>query len=66
MKKIFAIAYKDTLVRFASPSEWLFFILLPILFTVILGSATGSFSDSRVHLPVVDQAQTALSAQLIT
>ena len=66
MKKIFAIAYKDTLVRFASPSEWLFFILLPILFTVILGSATGSFSDSRVHLPVVDQAKTALSAQLIT
>jgi len=66
MKKIFAIAYKDTLVRFASPSEWLFFILLPILFTVILGSATGSVSDSRVHLPVVDQAHTALSAQLIT
>ena len=65
MKKIFAIALKDTLVRFASPSEWLFFILLPILFTVILGSATGSVSDSRVRLPVVDEAQNTLSAQLI-
>lgn len=65
MKKIFAIAFKDTLVRFASPSEWVFFLLLPILFTVILGAATGSTSDSRVHLPVVDQAQTTLSAQLI-
>jgi ABC-2 type transport system permease protein len=66
MKKIFAIAFKDTLVRFASPSEWLFFILLPILFTVILGSATGSASDSRIHLPVVDQAQNAASAELLT
>jgi ABC-2 type transport system permease protein len=66
MKKIIAIAIKDTLVRFASPSEWLFFVLLPILFTVILGSATGSVSDSRVRLPVVDQAQTELSGQLIS
>ena len=66
MKKIFAIAIKDTLVRFASPSEWLFFILLPILFTVILGSATGGIADSRVRLPVVDLAQNTLSAQIIT
>jgi ABC-2 type transport system permease protein len=65
MKKIAAIILKDTLVRFASPSEWLFFILLPILFTVILGSSTGSMSDTRIVLPVVDQAQTDLSAQLI-
>jgi ABC-2 type transport system permease protein len=65
MKKIAAIILKDTLVRFASPSEWLFFILLPILFTVILGSSTGSMSDTRIVLPVVDQAQTDLSAQLV-
>ena len=65
MKKILAIILKDTLVRFASPSEWLFFILLPILFTVILGSATGSFADSRIKLPVVDQAKSSLSTQLI-
>ena len=65
MKKIAAIILKDTLVRFASPSEWLFFILLPILFTVILGSSTGSMSDTRIVLPVVDQAHTDLSAQLV-
>ena len=65
MKKIAAIILKDTLVRFASPSEWLFFILLPILFTVILGSSTGSMSDTRIVLPVVDKAQTDLSAQLV-
>jgi len=53
MKKIFAIALKDT--SYASPHlpNGFFFILLPILFTVILGSATGSVSDSRVRLPVV-------------
>jgi len=66
MKKIFAIALKDTLVRFASPSEWLFFLILPILFTVILSSATGSVSDTRVHLTVVDEAQSTFSAQLIS
>jgi ABC-2 type transport system permease protein len=66
MKKIFAIALKDILIRFSSPSEWLFFLILPILFTVILSSATGSVSDSRVHLPVVDEAQSTLSAQLIS
>ena len=66
MKKIFAIMIKDLRVRFASPSEWLFFLLLPILFTVILGSATGSVSDPRVQLPVVDLAHSSLSAQLST
>ena len=66
MKKIIAIAIKDTLVRFASPSEWLFFLILPILFTVILGSATGSAGDSRIVLPVVNQAENDLSARLIS
>jgi len=66
LKKIIAIAIKDTLVRFASPSEWLFFLILPILFTVILGSATGSAGDSRIVLPVVNQAENDLSARLIS
>ena len=65
MKKIFAIAIKDTLVRFASPSEWIFFLLLPVIFTVILGNATGGVADSRVRLPIVDEAHTTLSEQLI-
>jgi ABC-2 type transport system permease protein len=66
MKKILAIAFKDTLVRFASPSEWLFFLILPILFTVILGSATGSAGDSRIILPLVDQAENDLSTRLVS
>jgi len=36
MKKIFAIAWKDTIIRFASSSELLFFIVLPIIFTFLI------------------------------
>jgi len=66
MKKIFAIAWKDAIVRFASPSEWLFFIVLPLVFTFIFagGVPTGD-EDNRVRLVVVDEAQTDISRQLI-
>jgi ABC-2 type transport system permease protein len=65
MKKIFAIAWKDTLMRFAGWSRWLFFLILPIVFTVVLAGGTGGSSDSRVRLVVVDQANSPLSADLI-
>ena len=48
MKKIFAIAWKDTLMRFTGWSEWLFFLVLPIVFTLVLAGGTGGSSDSRV------------------
>ena len=41
MKKIFAIAWKDTLMRFTGWSEWLFFLILPIVFTLVLAGGTG-------------------------
>ncbi|MBA4376770.1 MAG: hypothetical protein C0401_11435 [Anaerolinea sp.] len=66
MRKIFAIFWKDTFVRFTSPLEWLFFIILPILFTVILGAGTGPSEDQRVKLYVVDQAKTSLSENLFS
>jgi ABC-2 type transport system permease protein len=65
MKKIFAIAWKDTLIRFDSWSRWLFFLILPIVFTVVLAGGTGGSSDSRIRLAVVDQAGSPLSADLI-
>jgi ABC-2 type transport system permease protein len=64
MIKILAIAWKDTLLRFESWSRWLFFLILPIVFTVVLAGGTGS-SDSRVRLVVVDQANSPLSADLV-
>jgi ABC-2 type transport system permease protein len=66
MKKIFAIAWKDTLMRFTGWSEWLFFLILPIIFTLVLAGGSGGSSDSRVRLVVVDQANSPLSADLVT
>ncbi len=65
MRKITAIVWKDILLRFSSPAEWLFFLILPIAFTVILAGGTGVPGDSRMRLIVVDQAHSPLSAELI-
>ena len=66
MKKILAIAFRDIRSRFSSFMDWLFFLILPIVFTLVLAGGTGSRSDNRVLLVVVDQAQTPLSAELIS
>jgi ABC-2 type transport system permease protein len=65
MRKILAIARKDTLLRFTSMGEWLFFLILPIVFTVAVAGGTGAPRDPRVRLVVVDGAGSPLSAQLI-
>ena len=66
MKKIFAIAWKDAIVRFGSSSELLFFIILPIVFTFLLAGGTPSGDeDPRIPLSVVDEAQTSISQQVI-
>ncbi len=67
MKKIFAIAWKDAIVRFASSSELLFFIVLPVVFTFLLaGGAPSGNEDPRIWLLVVDESKTAISEQIIT
>ena len=66
MRKMIAIVWKDLLVRFSSPVELVFFILLPVVFTFILAGGSGAPKDGRVRLVVVDQAQTSLSAELVT
>jgi len=66
MKKIFAIAWKDAIVRFGSSSELLFFIILPIVFTFLLAGGTPSGDeDPRIPLTVVDEAKTSISQQVI-
>ncbi|MFZ0545443.1 MAG: ABC transporter permease [Candidatus Promineifilaceae bacterium] len=65
LRKIAAIAWKDTIIRFSSRSEILFFLVLPIVFTLILGRS-GAGGDSAIALPVVDEDGSALSAELIT
>ena len=66
MKKIYNIIWKDTILRFSSLSELLFFLILPLIFTFILAGGTGTQNtDNRIRLLVVDQAQSPLSAQII-
>ncbi|MBI2333666.1 MAG: ABC transporter permease, partial [Chloroflexi bacterium] len=67
MKKIFAIAWKDAIVRFASSSELIFFIILPLVFTFLLagGSPSGNPANNRIRLVVVDLANTPISQEII-
>ena len=65
MQKIIAIILKDLRIRFGNPVEWLFFLILPIFFSFIIGGGTAGPTDSRVGFYVVDEAQTSLSASLI-
>lgn len=67
MKKIFAITWKDILIRFTSAWELLFFIVLPVVFTFLLaGGAPQGDEDPRLWLLVVDEANTSISRQIIT
>lgn len=67
MNKILAIAWKDALVRFASRMELLFFIILPVVFTFLLGGGLGAGAgegDSRLPIAVVDRAGSPLALEL--
>lgn len=66
MKKIFAIAWKDAILRFSSSSELLFFIVLPLVFTFLLAGGTpNGEQDPRIRLLVVDEANTSISQQIL-
>jgi ABC-2 type transport system permease protein len=66
MKKIFAIAWKDAIVRFSSASELIFFVILPVIFTLLLGGGTpNGEQDARIRMLVVDEAKTSISDQII-
>jgi ABC-2 type transport system permease protein len=68
MRRILSIAWKDTLVRFANPSELLFFIVLPVIFATIVSgfaSGQGGDGDNRIVVLVVNQDATALSQELV-
>jgi ABC-2 type transport system permease protein len=65
LRKIAAIAWKDAIIRFSSRSEILFFLVLPIVFTLILGNSSAAGGDSAVSLPVVNEDGSELAAELI-
>lgn len=68
MGKILTIAWNDVRIRFSYPSYMIFFLVLPLVFTAVLGGALaddGSDGDNRLPLLVVDQDESSLSNALL-
>lgn len=69
MNKIFAIAKKNMLVRFSSPSQLLFFIVLPLIFTFVLGGGAAgagvAAQDARPRVAVVNESSSSAAAELM-
>jgi ABC-2 type transport system permease protein len=56
LNKLAAIIRKDTNLRFEARSELLFFLVLPLVFTFLLGGGSpGADGDNRALIPVVDE-----------
>lgn len=68
MGKILNIAWSDVRIQFSYRSYLLFFLVLPIVFTAVLGTAMadgGTSSDDRFPLLVVDRDESTLSQALV-
>jgi len=69
MKKIINLAWNDIKIEFSDRSALLFFFILPLIFTAILGSSFGGNgdpnADNRWIIPIVDLDQSNLSTELI-
>jgi len=65
MKKILTIAWKNILTQFSDKSELLFFLVLPIVFTLVLSMVGGGQSDKKISLLVVDQDNSSFSTKLV-
>lgn len=70
MKKVLAIIRNDLRMHFSSFYEMIFYIVLPIIFTVIIGAGLGgnsedTNSDNRFPIAVVDKDNSPFSSELI-
>ncbi len=69
MKKILNLAWNDIKIEFSDRSALIFFFILPLIFTAILGSSFGGNgdpnADNRWLVPVVDLDQSSLSIEMI-
>lgn len=65
IRRLLAILRKDVLVRFSSPSELLFFLVLPIVFTLLLSGFAGGGDGAEGLLLPVAGADGPLATQLL-
>ncbi len=70
MRKVFDVAWNDVQVEFSSRWTLVFFLLLPIVFTALVGAGLSAMydgddgDDARFPLLVVDEDRSDLSAEL--
>jgi ABC-2 type transport system permease protein len=56
MKQLLAVAINDLKVEFSNRSAWISLLVLPLIFTVVIGFATSGFGgDNRIPIGWVDQ-----------
>jgi ABC-2 type transport system permease protein len=67
IQKIWTMLWKDTIIRFSSKSELLFFLILPVIFTALLGGfmAPDPDADNRIPLLVVNEDGSPLAGSLL-
>ncbi len=66
MRNLFVITLNELRVNFSNVTTIVFLIVLPIVFTLVLGIALGGFETNFIfRLDVVDLDQSALSSQML-
>lgn len=73
MRKVLAIAWTDIRMEFSERVTWIFFLVLPLVFTIIVGqglqgpnNSSHEGADQRYTLLVVDADHSSLSRDLIS
>ena len=64
--KILSIAWKDNLLRFSDRSELLFFLVLPVIFTLVLSGSSPAPSTPSIPVLVVNEDGSLLSQELVS
>jgi ABC-2 type transport system permease protein len=69
MRKVLAIAWNDIRVEFSERVTWIFFLVLPLVFTIIVGQGQNNSpdqgADNRYVLLLVDADHSSLSKELV-
>jgi ABC-2 type transport system permease protein len=66
MKKVITIALKDMKLRFTGKTELLFFLILPLIFTLLLSGMLFGGGSSKIVVAVVDEDNSDLSQELVS
>ena len=66
MSKVIAIALKDMKLRFSGITELLFFLILPLIFTLLLSGVLFGGGANKIVMVVVDEDKSNLSSKLVS